>query len=190
MSGSMQMTVIARKRNLIIATFLLWLATAGLIRDARAHGELSATVEFSPKSGSSVTGKLKLVQHGEAVRITGHIEGLSPGKHGFHIHTNGNCDSPDAMSAAGHFNPYGAHHGPPSSRDHHLGDLGNIEAGADGRAAISMEVEGVTVALLGTHSIVDRSVIVHASPDDFSDPAGNSGARVACGYIEQDMMRM
>lgn len=166
------------------------LAAAGAC--AMAHeGQLSATAELVPKSGSSVTGEVHFVQMPRGtVRVAGIVEGLTPGKHGFHIHTNGNCDSPDAMSAAGHFNPYGTRHGSPLSREHHPGDLGNIEAGTDGRAEISMEVEGVTVALMGTQSIVGRSVIVHAGPDDFSDPAGNSGARVACGHIEQDMMGM
>ncbi len=45
-------------------------------------------------------------------------------------------------------------------------------------------------ALMGAASVDGRSIVIHAREDDFSDPAGNSGARVACGVIESDMMRM
>lgn len=161
------------------------------IQNALAHDDLSATAELAPKSGSKVSGTLKLIQlSDDKVLVTGMVEGLSPGKHGFHIHVNKNCDSPDAMSAGGHFNPTGNHHGASQSGDHHLGDLGNIEANDHGQAKVNIEIHGVTVALIGMNSIAERSLIIHANPDDFSDPAGNSGARVACGEIEPDMMRM
>lgn len=160
-------------------------------QNAFAHGELSATAELAPKSGSKVSGTLKLIQVSvDKVLVTGMVEGLSPGKHGFHIHVNNNCDSPDAMSAGGHFNPTGNHHGSSTDREHHLGDLGNIEANDRGQAKVNIEIHGVTVALIGMNSIAERSLIIHANPDDFSDPAGNSGARVACGEVDTDMMRM
>jgi len=160
-------------------------------QNALAHSDLSATAELAPKSGSKVSGTLKLIQlSADKVLVTGMVEGLSPGKHGFHIHVNNNCDSPDAMSAGGHFNPTGNHHGSSRDGEHHLGDLGNIEANDRGQAKVNIEIHGVTVALIGMNSIAERSLIIHANPDDFSDPAGNSGARVACGEIEPDMMRM
>jgi len=68
----------------------------------------------------------------------------------------------------------------------HGGDLGNLRADANGFAHASIEVTGIT---LGTepNSIIGRAVIVHAGPDDLkSQPAGNSGARVACGLVSKN----
>jgi len=176
-----------------IATTLTIAATVLLLDSpvslAQEHMD-TVTAELQPKSGSKVEGTLKFMEHGSKVRITGQVRGLTPGKHGIHIHTNGNCDTPDALSAGGHFSPYGGRHNAPTSNDRHLGDLGNIVAGADGIADVDIVTEGVTLALMGTHSIIDRAIVIHANEDDFSDPAGNSGARIACGLIDQSMMRM
>jgi len=178
-------------RKLKMTLLVSFLIFGVSVENAIAHDDLSATAELVPKSGSAVSGTLKLIQlSADKVLVTGMVEGLSPGKHGFHIHVNNNCDSPDAMSAGGHFNPTGNHHGSSRDGEHHLGDLGNIEADGRGQAKINIEIHGVTVALIGMNSIAERSLIIHANPDDFSDPAGNSGARVACGEIEPDMMRM
>ena len=160
--------------------------------DHHHGGGSHATAELVALSGSPVNGTLHLVQHDNSnVLIKGSVAGLTPGKHGFHVHVNGNCDSPDGMSAGGHFAPTGGLHGSPSSQVHHLGDLGNIEADRDGVAHVSVDVPGVSLALIGLNSLVNRAIVIHAKEDDFSDPAGNSGARVACGVIEQDNdMRM
>lgn len=169
------------------------LAVTGAVPVAvQAHGNMmTSTAVLVATSGSSVSGTLKFHEAKDrVVHITGTVTGLTPGKHGFHVHVNGNCDSPDGMSAGGHFAPSGGRHGAPGSGDHHLGDLGNIVADANGTAEVDVTVSGITIALMGTASIGDRSIVIHAKEDDFSDPAGNSGARVACGVIESDMMRM
>jgi Cu-Zn family superoxide dismutase len=152
----------------------------------------SASAELTAISGSAVKGSLRFEQiDDDTVLVIGLVSGLTPGKHGFHVHVNGNCDSPDGMSAGGHYAPYGGHHGAPDGEDHHLGDFGNIVAGPDGVAEVKIEIHGVSLALIGLNSIIDRSIVIHASEDDFSDPAGNSGARLGCGVIEQDnTMRM
>lgn len=183
--------VIMGDRKLKMAFLASSLILGVSIQNALAHDDLSATAELVAKSGSKVSGKIKLIQlSADNVLVRGVVEGLSPGMHGIHIHINSNCDSPDAMSAGGHFNPTGNHHGRSQAGEHHLGDLGNIEANDSGQATVNIEIHGVTVALIGMNSIAERSLIIHAKPDDFSDPAGNSGARVACGEIEPDMMRM
>ncbi len=160
---------------------------------ASAHGGMSsASTELVATSGSAVKGSLRFEQiDDDTVLVKGLVAGLTPGKHGLHVHVNGNCDSPDGMSAGGHYAPYGGHHGSPDGKDHHLGDLGNILADANGVAEVKIEVHGVSLALIGLNSIIDRSIVIHAKEDDFSDPAGNSGARLGCGVIEQDnTMRM
>lgn len=148
----------------------------------------SASARLESRSGSSVTGELQFVQVGQAVQVKGRVSGLKPNaEHGFHVHENGNCTAPDAMSAGGHFNPGGTPHGrpdaPPSAR--HAGDLMALHADASGNARVDMQMHGVTVAA-GPAGLVGRSVVVHRDPDDYrSQPAGNSGARVACGVIRQ-----
>jgi Cu-Zn family superoxide dismutase len=117
------------------------------------------------------------------VLVEGDIKGLTPGKHGFHIHDKGDCSAPDAASAGGHFNPTNQKHGPPNSAKSHMGDLGNISADSSGNAKFKFKDK--FIQLTGEHSIVDRSVIVHANLDDEkTQPTGNSGARVACGVIQ------
>lgn len=152
---------------------------------------LSATAELEAKSGSSVGGKLSIHQRDNAVHIFGELTGLTAGKHGMHVNTNGNCDSSDGMSAGGNFNPYGARRdGPGAGKERPLGDLGNIEADSSGTAKVDLVVDGITIAIMGRNSISDRSIVVYSLPDDSSEPHGNSGKRVACGFIEQGMIRM
>lgn len=177
--------------GVLVAAGLLLCAGTAPATAHEHHMKMTSTAVLVATSGSAVSGSVTFHEtHDRTVHITGTIEGLTPGKHGFHIHVNGNCDSPDGMSAGGHFAPSGGRHGAPDSNNHHLGDLGNIEADANGRAVLDLTAHGFSVALMGATSIDGRSIVIHAKEDDFSDPAGNSGARVACGVIESDMMRM
>ena len=129
-----------------------------------------------------VEGMIWFTQQGNHVEISGEITGLTPGLHAFHIHEFGDCSSPDGMSAGGHYNPTGMKHGSPEHGERHVGDLGNIRADDNGKAAI--DIKDTLVQLHGPHSIIGRAVIVHADPDDFkSQPAGNAGARIACGVV-------
>merc|ERR1719284_1890660 len=69
----------------------------------------------------------------ETIEIDYEITGLTPGLHGFHVHEK--ADFSDGCKSAGpHYNPFGRNHGGPEDEDRHVGDLGNIEAGADGIA--------------------------------------------------------
>jgi len=120
------------------------------------------------------------------VLVDARIDGLTPGLHGFHIHEKGDCSAPDGTSAGGHFNPSGMPHGDPAQAGHHAGDLGNLRADAQGNAKLQMSIptQEITLAANAPHSIIGRSLIVHADPDDFkTQPTGNSGKRVACGVI-------
>jgi len=86
------------------------------------------------------------------------------------------------MSAGGHFNPSHQAHGAPGAGQQHKGDLGNLIADAAGKAHYEMIVKHAS--LYGADSIIGHAVIVHAQKDDLhSQPAGNAGARVACGVI-------
>lgn len=121
------------------------------------------------------------------MKVTGEITGLTPGKHGFHVHQFGD-NTNGCISAGPHFNPTGKTHGGPSDEERHVGDLGNVEAGEDGKAKV--DIVDKLIALDGDHCIIGRSLVVHADPDDLgkgghelSSTTGNAGARVACAVI-------
>lgn len=145
----------------------------------------SATANLASASGSLVSGKLTLVPMHDGVHITGEIGGLGAGKtHAIHVHEKGDCSAVDASSAGGHFNPTGNPHGRAGTGTHHAGDMDNIVADADGVAKINIHLIGVTLGGGAYNDIVGRAIVVHAAADDYrSQPAGNSGARVACGVI-------
>jgi Cu-Zn family superoxide dismutase len=117
------------------------------------------------------------------VRVVAEVEGLAPGgRHGFHVHEFGDCSAADGMGAGGHFDPTGEPHAGPDHPRRHVGDLGNLEAGPDGRARYDRIDR--RLALGGPRSVVGRAVIVHAKADDLvSQPTGDAGGRVACGVI-------
>jgi len=147
----------------------------------QAQEVTKAAAQLEPKSASQVTGMVTFTKVGDEVQVVADIQNLKPGKHGFHIHEKGDCSAADAASAGPHFNPTQKHHGGPMSLDHHVGDLGNIEADASGKAHLDWKGK---LSLSGKDSIVGRSIVVHEKEDDLkTDPAGNSGARIACGII-------
>lgn len=137
---------------------------------------------LSPTENSNVTGVVTFTKVPEGIEVIADVSGLTPGKHGFHIHEYGDCSSLDAKSAGGHFNPYNKQHGGPMDAEHHAGDLGNLEANSEGVAHLQMVVKDISFE--GENNIIGRGMIVHADPDDFvSQPTGNAGGRVACGSI-------
>lgn len=149
------------------------------------HSEVNKSiVKLEAKSGSKVSGTLYLEDHFGGLIISGKVSGLKKGKHGFHVHETGNCSAADASSAGGHFHKEGQVHGDKGVETSHLGDLGNIEVGKDGSSDLNLYIKGLSLGK-GETSIVNKALVIHADADDFkSQPAGNSGARIACGVIE------
>jgi Cu-Zn family superoxide dismutase len=145
----------------------------------------SANIILRPASGSLVSGKLSALPIPGGVRITGEIGGLKRGgTHAIHIHEKGDCSAADATSAGGHFNPEQQPHGRVGSGPHHGGDMDNIVADGSGVAQVDVQARGVSLGG-GATNIGGRAIVVHAMPDDYiSQPAGNAGARVACGIIQ------
>lgn len=143
-----------------------------------------AQAVLKPSINSKVKGIIHFSEDGDKMKIETLVEGLKPGPHGFHIHEVGDCSKADFSSAGGHFNPAHSGHGSLDSKKRHAGDLGNLMADTKGKANVTFTVEGLTVQP-GPNSIIGRSVIIHNDKDDLkSQPAGNSGPRVACGVIE------
>lgn len=118
------------------------------------------------------------------MKIEVNASGLSPGKHGFHVHAVGKCEAPDFKSAGPHFNPGGKKHGHDNPEGPHAGDLPNLEVAADKKGKATFVAKGLAFDSLFAGS--GTSLVLHADPDDGkTDPAGNSGARIACGVIER-----
>ena len=145
--------------------------------------QIAAIAALRPTAGNTTAGTVTFTQTGDKVAINANVSGLAPGPHGFHIHEKGDCSAADAMSAGGHFNPGGKPHGDPASPDHHAGDLPQLMADANGNATLPADLSGIALGD-GANDIIGKAVVVHKDADDFkTQPAGNSGARIACGVI-------
>jgi Cu-Zn family superoxide dismutase len=150
---------------------------------AKATPEVQHAVAVLTAIGDSgVSGTIHFTDAGSQVEITGTVEGLSPGEHGFHVHEFGDLSNLDHKeSGGGHYNPTDMPHGRPEDAQRHVGDLGNLTANAEGTAKIAKSDR--VIQLQGPHSIIGRSVVVHAKPDQFTQPTGDAGDRVAVGVI-------
>lgn len=145
-------------------------------------GGATATAMLRTAAGADA-GRATATEVEGGVRFTIDASTLPPGTHGAHVHLAGRCDAPDFASAGGHWNPTSAKHGTMNPQGPHLGDLPNLVIGSDGRGTIGATIPGATMA--GLLDADGASMMVHAGPDDMrSDPAGNSGGRIACGVFQ------
>jgi Cu-Zn family superoxide dismutase len=139
---------------------------------------------LSPTEGNQTSGVVTFKPAGQGkVEVVATITGLTPNsKHAIHIHQYGDVTSKDGKSAGDHYNPLGHQHALPDKKTRHAGDFGNLEADASGNARLQLTVDNLSLA--GRLSpIIGRAVVVHAKPDDGSQPSGNAGDRLAVGVI-------
>jgi len=142
-----------------------------------------AIAVLHPTAGNKINGTIIFTPVADGVQVHAEIGGLTPGKHGFHVHEFGDCSATDASSAGAHFNPTGQPHAGPDTAARHEGDMGNIEADASGNAKLDYVDHQISLTN-DAKSVIGRSVIVHAKSDDLkTQPSGDSGARIACGVI-------
>jgi Cu-Zn family superoxide dismutase len=167
-------------------TFPFLLALVTLLAPWTASAS-PAAAELKDASGKTV-GSATFSATGGGVKVEVKVGGLKPGAHGFHVHAVGRCDGPDFKSAGGHFNPGGKQHGLENPQGHHGGDLPNLQVGADGSGRATATLAGVTLGE-GADSLFHEggtALVIHADADDGkTDPAGNSGARIACGVVQR-----
>lgn len=119
------------------------------------------------------------------VHVNVHVQDLAPGLHGIHVHAVGSCAN-SFLAAGPHFNPSNEGHGLENPDGAHAGDLPNLVVNTAGIGRLNATTDRATLTS-GSLSLFDAdgsAIVIHAGPDDqVSSPAGNSGARVACGII-------
>ncbi|WP_194709658.1 superoxide dismutase family protein [Radiobacillus deserti] len=170
-------------RHVAILVFLILLVC---LTGCKEPTRTPLKIDMYNTAGDTI-GTANLVEQPDGVKIQLKIEGLEPGFHGIHVHEYPVCEGPDFKSAGSHFNPDNKEHGLMYTEGPHLGDLPNIEVPPDGLVDTELTVNGATL-LDGKNSLLRNegtSLVIHASQDDgVSQPAGNSGDRVACGQIQ------
>lgn len=172
------------KGILLLAVSLLLFSCAKNKEETKVESDniTKAICVLHPTAGNAVSGIITFTKTEYGIKIVADVEGLTEGKHGFHIHEFGDCSRLDGKSAGGHFNPDGKNHGAPDASERHVGDLGNLMVDGDGKA--QYERTDALISLSGSHSIIGRAIIVHAGEDDLtSQPTGAAGSRLACGVI-------
>lgn len=162
---------------------IIMVLVLGAVVYAQEAGPAAKAIFYNDR-GDEI-GRATLTETAHGVLITAELRNLPPGPHGFHIHAVGKCEPP-FKTAGGHFNPTGKKHGYMNPDGMHAGDLPNLYACSDGKARVEVLASGVTLRE-GKTSLFDAdgsALVVHAKSDDYkSDPAGDSGDRIACGII-------
>jgi len=141
------------------------------------------------RSDGSVAGTVRVFQQPAGVLLRVDARGLPPGRLGVHVHETGRCDPPGFTTAGAHWNPTARQHGHRNPQGYHLGDLGNVGIGADGRLIAGLLVPGASLWAVagGRPALRDANgsaLVIHARTDDeITDPSGNSGERIACAIL-------
>ena len=140
------------------------------IRGDAAHGGIRGTVSFYPAAGG-------VLAVAEVFGLPSGANRCDGGVFGCHIHEGTSCTGTIAEPFAdtkGHYNPTNCSH------PQHAGDMPPLFEN-NGYAWSAFFTKRFKV-----NDIIGRTVILHASPDDFTtQPSGNSGKKIACGVIER-----
>lgn len=164
-----------------ISGIMMSVAVAGLLAQGAPE---QAKAELKNAEGQSV-GNVTLTETAHGVMLHVALTNAPEGVHAFHIHTTGKCEPP-FTTAGGHFNPGSKQHGIENAMGMHAGDMPNITVPAGGKLTFDIFNPDVTLKA-GPNSLMDAdgsAVMLHATADDYKgDPAGNAGARIACGVV-------
>ncbi len=164
---------------------LLTAAVCAVLISAPVWAQTRATADLKNAQGQEV-GTAVITPDGQGIKIALRLHDLPPGEHAIHIHETAKCDAPDFKSAGGHLNPGHKHHGKDNPEGAHAGDMDNITLPESGKLNTTITQPNVTLGG-GPNSLFEgdgTALVIHADKDDYkSDPAGNAGARLACGVI-------
>jgi Cu-Zn family superoxide dismutase len=180
--------------GMLVLVVAAMMAALVLLQQPAAAGNKGDEAKVQLRNAAGVVlGDAKFEQERDGVEVRVKVHGLTPGFHGFHIHTIGSCIAADFVSAGAHFNPTGAAHA------HHAGDLPLLLVNPDGTGEARFTIASFQVGQL--FDADGSALIIHADadnyaniphrylgtgPDDMTLKTGDSGARVACGAIQHD----
>ena len=167
-------------------------AVAGCASAPSPLNRVAAAYATVSNSAGERRGTAELWQDADKiVHVNVQVASMPPGPHGIHFHAVGSCESSGTtpFAAAGaHFNPLGRQHGLDNAAGPHAGDAPNLTVGEDGIGHATFTTDRISLTD-GSTSLFDAdgsAIVIHAAADDqTSQPAGNSGARIACGVVKQ-----
>ena len=160
---------------------------AGLLAGCATMGGSGAVADLAPTAAitpNPTMGKVTFTSLEHGLRVAGEVRGLPPNtEHGFHIHEKGDCGD-NGNASGGHFNPAGGVHGKFAAPGAHAGELPSLMADACGVSRLLVDVQSISMADGAANNVIGRALVVHRDRDDFTtQPAGNSGPRIACAVI-------
>jgi Cu-Zn family superoxide dismutase len=144
---------------------------------------------------NAVLGRVTMRQSGDTIVVRGWVRSLTPGFHGFHVHTTGKCEAPGFTTAGGHYTG-----GSSTNHGDHAGDMPSLLVTAEGKAYLEFVTDRFTLDDL--RDADGSAVMVHGGRDNFANipsrylaggvagpdattlATGDAGARVACGVID------
>ena len=140
-----------------------------------------ATANLLDSNGAAI-GTVRMFSEPTGIMLRINASGIPAGQHGVHLHSVGKCEVPKFTSAGPHWNPTEKKHGHRNPAGYHMGDLGNLGVGADGKLVVALLVPEAT--LDGIRDVDGTALVLHAKADDeVTDPSGNSGDRIACAVL-------
>ncbi len=194
----MKLTKVNKQKSKTLLLFVFSIVTFGIAQPAfnahadghghhhskpKAIGISHGIAVIEPTQGNQISGIFYFSETTEGVSVRVDLQGLKPNQnHGVHVHQFGDRSAANGSSAGGHYNPEGHPHGLPPSEKRHAGSFGNLKADKNGRVQLSF-IDTTISLQSGKNPILGRAVVVHANPDDGSQPSGNAGPRIGVGVI-------
>lgn len=168
---------------------LSYACLAAFLSGCSSHSPAKMTTEMFNTNGDSL-GTVELSEQPEGVKFSFLLEGLPAGEYGVHVHEKAVCKGPDFKTSGNHYNPDNKAHGLLNSEGAHLGDLQNLVSDEEGRIQADLFGPKMTLKKGTKNSLLFKEgtslIITEQKDDGMTQPAGSSGARIACGIISQE----